>query len=152
MRTIDLRVVPPHDADLQALVRSLDGELGLLYPAEGIFGVDFSDPAVRDMTFCMAYVGATPAGCGALRPLGGGVAELKRFFVERPFRNRGIASLILRFIEEKAAEAGVHTVRLETGPRQPEAIGLYRKFGYKEIPLFGEYVNSEHSCCMEKKL
>lgn len=152
MRTIDIRVVPPDDKDLHTLIEDLDQYMLTLYPAEGIFGVDFTDPKVRDMTFCVAYVNGTAAGCGALKPLGGGVAEIKRFFVDRSFRGRGIASLILDFIEGKAREAGIAVMRLETGPKQPEAIGLYRKYGYREIEPYGEYAGCEHSFCMEKTL
>lgn len=152
MRAIELKVVPPDNADLQLLIEKLDAEMDKLYPAEGIFGVDFTNPRVAEMTFCVAYVNSTPAGCGALKPLGGGTAELKRFFVESSFRGRGIASLILDFVEGKAREAGISVMRLETGPKQPDAIGLYRKFGYREIEAYGEYVGCEHSYCMEKKL
>jgi putative acetyltransferase len=152
MRTLDLKVVPPDNEDLHMLIHKLDEGMLKLYPAEGIFGVDFSDPEVLAMTFCVAYVNGTPAGCGALKPLGAGAAELKRFFVEQSFRGRGIASLILDFIEEKAREAGIVCMKLETGPSQPEAIGLYRKFGYREIEPYGQYVGCPYSYCMEKKL
>ena len=152
MRTIDIRVVPPDDKDLHSLIGKLDEYMLTLYPAEGIFAVDFNDPSVNRMTFCVAYINGTAAGCGAIKPLGGGVAEIKRFFVESSFRGRGIASLILEFLEGKAREAGIMRMRLETGPKQPEAIGLYRKFGYREIEAYGEYAGCEHSYCMEKAL
>jgi putative acetyltransferase len=152
MRSLEIRQVPPDDRDLHMLIENLDEEMLKLYPAEGIFGVDFSDPKVKEMTFCVAYVGGNPAGCGGLRPLDGNTAELKRFFVERNFRGRGVASMILNFIEGKAGEQGFTTIKLETGPKQPEAIGLYRQFGYREIEAYGEYVGCEHSYCMEKNL
>ncbi len=152
MRTIDIRIVEPDNKDLHDLIKKLDEQMLKLYPAEGIFGVDFSDPKVHEMTFCVAYISGTAAGCGAWKPLGGGVAELKRFFVEPSFRGRGIASMILDFVEGSALKAGVATMRLETGPKQPEAIGLYRKSGYREIEPYGEYIGCEYSYCMEKEL
>lgn len=152
MRTIEIKIVPPDDKDLRSLIFRLDEEMLTLYPAEGIFGVDFSDPKVNDMTFCVAIVNGTPAGCGALKPLGGNAAELKRFFVEKPFRGKGIATAVLDFIEGRARELGIGVIRLETGPRQPEAIGLYRKFGYREIQPYGEYAGCEYSYCMEKSV
>lgn len=152
MRTIEIKTVPPTDTDLHTLINCLDRELLTLYPAEGIFGVDFSDPMVREMTFCVAYACGTPAGCGAFKPLGEGVAELKRFYVESPFRNKGIASLILDYIESAAKSAGIRVMRLETGPKQPAAIRLYRKFGYRRIENYGPYAGCEHSLCMEKPL
>jgi hypothetical protein len=41
---------------------------------------------------------------------------------------------------------------LETGKRQPEAIGLYKKNGYKLIPNYGQYAEVENSVCFEKEL
>lgn len=152
MRTIEIKTVTPTDRDLHALIDRLDRELLTLYPAQGIFGVDFNDPKVYEMTFCVAYACGTPAGCGAFKPLGEGVAELKRFYVESSFRNKGIASLILDHIEHAAKKAGIAVMRLETGPRQPAAIALYRKYGYRQIALYGEYTGCEHSYCMEKRL
>jgi putative acetyltransferase len=152
MRTIELKLVLPDDKDLQCLISSLDKELLTLYPAEGIFGVDFLDPKVSEMTFCVAIVNGTPAGCGALKPLDGNVAELKRFFVVKPFRGKGIASAVLDYIEGVAKDRGIVVIRLETGPRQPEAIGLYRKFGYNEIEPYGQYIGCQYSYCMEKDL
>lgn len=152
MRSIDIRIVPPDDCDLHMLIGKLDRELLTLYPAEGIFGVDFSDPKALEMTFCVAYMNGTPAGCGALRPLGEELGELKRFYVEETFRGKGIASVLLETVENIARQAGIAAIRLETGPMQPAAIGLYLKFGYREIKPYGEYVGCEHSYCMEKQI
>ena len=41
---------------------------------------------------------------------------------------------------------------LETGQKQPEAIALYTKSGYRIIPNYGQYVGVESSVCFEKKL
>ena len=41
---------------------------------------------------------------------------------------------------------------LETGKGQPEAIGLYRKFGYQIIANYGPYRGMENSLCMQKHL
>lgn len=41
---------------------------------------------------------------------------------------------------------------LETGIRQPEAIALYKRSGYVQIPNYGQYLNVENSVCFEKVL
>ena len=46
---------------------------------------------------------------------------------------------MLRGLEEAARGRGWTTLRLETGPRQPEAIGLYTGAGYRPIGPFGAY-------------
>jgi GNAT superfamily N-acetyltransferase len=82
----------------------------------------------------------TPVGCGALRPLGPGSAEVKRMYVVPAARGRGLARLLLSGLEEEARRRGWHLLQLETGPRQPEAIGLYTSAGYRPVPAFGSYV------------
>lgn len=82
----------------------------------------------------------TALGCGALRPLGDGVAEVKRMYVVPEARGRGVARAVLAGLEEAARERGWTTLRLETGPRQPEAVALYGSAGYRPIEAFGVYV------------
>jgi hypothetical protein len=41
---------------------------------------------------------------------------------------------------------------LESGERQPEAIGLYAASGYVRIPRFGEYADNLSSVCFAKQL
>jgi len=67
-------------------------------------------------------------------------------------RGRGIAQMALAELEKWAAELGYKKCILETGKRQPEAIRLYEKSGYKIIPNYGEYLNIENSVCFEKEL
>ena len=81
-----------------------------------------------------------------------GYAEIKRMFVRDDARGAGIAAGILQSLEEVAVAHGVDTLQLETGPLQPAAIGFYVRHGFSRIPLFGEYVGSEHSVCFAKRL
>ena len=55
-------------------------------------------------------------------------------------------------LEHHAAGLRIACIRLETGVKQPEAIGLYRAFGYVEIGPFGAYVLDPASVFMEKRL
>jgi ribosomal protein S18 acetylase RimI-like enzyme len=73
-------------------------------------------------------------------------------YVLPEFRGRGLSRKILKRLEELAVEKGLATIRLETGNRQPEAIGLYRSAGYVEIPRYGEYAHNPTSVCFEKCL
>ena len=79
-------------------------------------------------------------GCGALRKLGDGVAELKRMYVVPAARGRRISGTLLGALEQEALRRGWTTLRLETGPRQPEAVGLYSGAGYRPIGPFGAYL------------
>lgn len=152
MADVVVKVVPAHESALHELIAKLDREMLEKYPQEGVFGVDFSDTKVDEMIFAVAFVGDIPAGCGGIRPLDANSVELKRFFVDSAFRQKGIASKLLTFLEKEAKHRGYGSVKLETGPLQPESIALYRKFGYDEIGLFGEYTDSRYSICFEKML
>ena len=91
-------------------------------------------------------------GCGGLRPLAGGGAEVKRMFVSASVRGTGVAVAILRAIEEEARAMGLDRLVLETGTEQPDAMRFYEREGYSRIPLFGPYVGSELSVCYAREL
>ncbi|WP_379153117.1 GNAT family N-acetyltransferase [Paenibacillus sp. sgz5001063] len=151
---VEFVVVDPENRDLQKLIKRLDDELKSRYPHETIYVVDFSDPKVREMTFVVAYAGNQPVGCGGLRPLAAdsSMMELKRFYVDPDTRKQGIANRMLLDLEQKAAAVGCREIRLETGIKQPEAIALYEKHGYRPIDLFGPYIGDPDSLCYGKVL
>ncbi|CAM3926466.1 GNAT family N-acetyltransferase [Paenibacillus alkaliterrae] len=122
-----------------------------LYPADEIFGVDFEDLKINEIVFIVAYLNDTPVGCGAIRPIDQESTELKRFFVEEAYRNKGIAKMILIELEARAREAKYKSIKLETGEEQVEAVSFYKKNGYYPTEKFGEYVDSETSRCYEKR-
>jgi putative acetyltransferase len=96
--------------------------------------------------------GERAVGCGAIRRLAGGDAELKRMFVVPERRGQGVGRLLVAELEHVARLLGATRLVLETGVRQPDAIALYRKCGFGPIPFFGEEVGSELSVCMGKDL
>jgi GNAT superfamily N-acetyltransferase len=110
-------------------------------------------PTASDVAvFLVAYAGGTPAGCGALRQLDEGSAEIKRMYVVPGMRGQGISVAVLQALESWAAERGWFTLKLETGPKQPEAIRFYERSGYTRIPNFGHYAGHEDSLCFAREL
>lgn len=97
----------------------------------------------------------TPLGCGALRPLDDGAVEVKRMYVVPAARGRRVGRAVLAGLEAAARERGWTTLRLETGPRQPEAVALYTGAGYRAIGPFGGYADdpdAEDSLFFERTL
>jgi GNAT superfamily N-acetyltransferase len=139
---------------VQQLIAALNAELEQRYPEDGanFFRLDAEEVADGRGAFLVAYIDGHAVGCGAVRRNEPGVAEIKRMYVAPDARGRGVGRLILDELEAVARQLGVHRLVLETGPRQPEALALYRRAGYVEIPLFGEYVGAEFSVCMAKNL
>ena len=65
---------------------------------------------------------------------------------------RSDGQLVAGGLEAEARRLGATRLVLETGPRQPEALALYSRGGFVEIPNFGEYAGCEFSVCMAKEL
>jgi GNAT superfamily N-acetyltransferase len=59
---------------------------------------------------------------------------------------------MLAHLEQTAHEGGAQAVLLETGLRQPEAIGLYESSGYTPVPSFGYYRCAPLSRCYGRLL
>jgi GNAT superfamily N-acetyltransferase len=91
-------------------------------------------------------------GCGGLRPLAGGGAEIKRMYVAPDARGQGVSTAVLRAIEGEARAMGVERLLLETGTEQPDAMRFYEREGYELIPNFGPYAGSDISVCYARTL
>jgi GNAT superfamily N-acetyltransferase len=122
------------------------------------YGGEDTEPGVHPTAddvavFLIAFDDAgTPMGCGALRRLDDTSAEVKRMYVEKSARGTGVATAVLRALEQAAVDRGWTTVRLETGTGQPDAIRFYEREGYTPIPLYGDYIGSEVSLCYQRVL
>jgi GNAT superfamily N-acetyltransferase len=109
--------------------------------------------------FVLGYLDGTVVASGGWRAHDGdephfqdGDAELKRMYVVPAARGLGFAREILAELERTAVEAGQTRMVLETGTKQPEAIGLYTSAGYAEIEKFGMYRCEPNSRCFGKNL
>ena len=126
------------DPEVQVLAAAQQAELRARYEGGQEPGTPPSAADVATVLLARADDG-TPLGCGALRHLGGTAAEVKRMYVVPGARGSGVGRAVLRALEAAARGSGWTTLRLETGPRQPEAAALYRRSGYREITAFGAY-------------
>jgi N-acetylglutamate synthase-like GNAT family acetyltransferase len=84
--------------------------------------------------FLIARAGDGEAtGCGALRLLGNGTAEVKRMYVTPQARGTGVATRILRVLEGHARPHGISALVLSTGVKQPDAIRFLRTRGLPTV-------------------
>lgn len=136
------------------LIGELNAELTGRYPEDGAnhFRLDADEVAPGRGAFLIAYSDGAPVGCGAVRRIDERVAEIKRMYVRDAMRGQGVGGAMLSALEAEARSIGVTRLVLETGERQPEALALYRRFGFEIIPAFGEYIGSPLSVCMGKDL
>ena len=137
--------------DFIALVKELDAELAERDGGEHSFYAQYNK--IDQLRHAIvAFEDGRLAGCGAMKEFAPGAIEIKRMYTLPELRGRGIASRVLAELEAWAAELSYERCVLETGKRQPEAIGLYTGKGYQSIPNYGQYAGVENSVCFEKKI
>ena len=137
--------------DFVSLVRMLDLELADRDGEDHSFYAQYNKiEAIKHVV--LTYIDQEPLGCGALKQFGPSTMEVKRMYVPPSGMKKGIASKVLSELELWALELSCTKCVLETGKRQPEAIALYHKNGYTQIPNYGQYAGMENSICFEKKL
>ncbi|MGP8215774.1 MAG: GNAT family N-acetyltransferase [Bacteroidia bacterium] len=137
--------------DFQKLVKELDADLKIRDGNEHAFYSQFNKIDAIKYAI-VAYENDTPVGCGAIKQYANDIMEIKRMYVPIDRRGKGIASIVLKELENWARELNYKKCLLETGKKQPEAIGLYVKNGYRQIPNYGQYQDAENSVCFEKEL
>jgi putative acetyltransferase len=137
--------------DFVALVKLLDADLAIRDGEEHAFYAQYNK-IDKIKYVVLAYEKGKALGCGALKEFEPGTMEVKRMYVLPEGRNKGIASQLLTELEKWARELSYTRCILETGLKQPEAIGLYKKNGYRQILNYGQYAGVENSVCFEKVL
>ena len=140
-----------NDQDFINLVKQLDAYLAVKDGRDHAF-YDQYNKLDKIKHVVVAYDNNQPVGCGAIKEYDSNTMEVKRMFTLPECRGKGIATKLLNELEKWTIELGYEKCILETGKRQPEAIALYKKNGYRLIPNYGQYTNMENSVCFEKEM
>jgi putative acetyltransferase len=93
----------------------------------------------------LAQAGDDAIGCVALRPLPGGIGEVKRMYVDPAWRGRGVGRALLETLIARAREMGYQAVRLGTVAEMTAARALYASLGFVPIERYrpDEVVDTE---------
>ena len=150
--SLSIALEPPRQEGVLRLLDMSDAYAQSLYPPESNHLVDVSSLEKPTVSFFVARHDGEIVGCCALAEAGDGTAEIKRMFVDPKARGLKVASKLMSALEAIAVEKRLRAVRLETGIYQPEAIALYRKYGYVQIEPFGSYLPDPLSLFMEKQM
>ncbi len=140
-----------NNQDFIKLVKDLDADLAKRDGEDHPFYAQFNK-IDKIKYVVVAYENGKAVGCGAIKEYRPNTMEIKRMYTSPESRGKGIAAQVLSELERWASELAYEKCILETGKKQPEAIGLYKKNGYKIIPNYGQYANIENSVCFEKDI
>ena len=142
----------PNTPDAVTLIGELDAHLAELYAVESRHGFSVEKLLRDGVAFFVARADGQAAGCGGVLLVGRAYAEIKRMYVRPAFRGRGVGRLMLGHLVAHARQRGLTVIRLETGIHQREAIALYERSGFHQIPPFGPYRDDPVSRCYEMRL
>ena len=128
-------------------------------PPEHVHALDVNQLRGPQMTFWSAWIYdgyiREFAGCGGLKDLGNGHAELKSMKTNQNHLRKGVAQALLTQIITSARDSmGVTRISLETGTQQVfrAARELYQRNGFEQCEPFGDYPDVDISVCMTKQL
>lgn len=110
------------DLEFQGFSRELTDLPGMYGPPKG--------------AMLLVHDGGAFVGCVGLRPLLDGCGEMKRMYLRPAHQGKGLGRMLMEAFLIKARSLGYKTIRLDTIPALGRALGLYRKFGFVEIPPY----------------
>jgi GNAT superfamily N-acetyltransferase len=124
-----------------ALAQAMRDEIGEIYEGLELDGPEMPKAGPAELSppgggFIVGWQAGEPVCCGGFKRLPDGNCEIKRMYVVPAARGQGVARALLHELEDRARRAGYSIARLDTGPKQPHAHGLYESEGYVAIENF----------------
>ena len=86
----------------------------------------------------------TAVGCGGIKLIDAGTAEIKRMWLHSSTRGRGLGALLLDALEEAARELGATKGVLDTNATLETAIAMYRRHGWQDVPAYNDNPYATH--------
>jgi putative acetyltransferase len=129
-------------------------QMHLHSPVGSVFALDLSSLQVPEVTVWTVWREERIAAVGAMKQLGGAMAELKSMRTHPDHLRQGVAAVLLVHMIEVAKQRGIKQLSLETGSGvafEP-ALALYRKHGFVEGEAFGNYTRSAFNQFFHLKL
>ncbi len=123
------------------LAQAMRDEIAVMYDGLDLDGDTMPKAGAAELSpprgaFIVGYHDSVPVCCGGVKRLDDERCEIKKMYVVPGLRGRGIARALLRELEDIARRLGYPIARLDTGPKQSNALGLYEDEGYVAVPDF----------------
>ena len=139
------------DGDFRLLIAHLDHELWNELNEDQLMYDQYNK--VADIkTAVVIYFNGMPAASGCFKKYNENTIEIKRMFVEKEHRRKGLSKIMLQELEGWAGELGFQYAVLETSIHFKAARTLYSNAGYRVIENYDQYRGLEESVCMKKQL
>ncbi|MET8157553.1 GNAT family N-acetyltransferase [Sphaerisporangium sp. NPDC005289] len=141
---------PPIAEFLQAHL----AEMRSITPPESVHALDLDALRKPDVTFWSVMDGGILVGCGAIKRLDAGHAEVKSMRTAPRRKRSGVATLLLEHIIGEARREGFTRLSLETGSQEffLPARRLYEKLGFACCEPFADYGHDPNSVYMTRTL
>jgi GNAT superfamily N-acetyltransferase len=148
---VQIGACDPDGPEAQALLAELSDALTAMTGSSGRASFSSDDARVPRSLFVVARDdGGALLGCGALRPVDGEAAEIKRMYA-RP-GTRAVGAALLAHLEQAARGFGYRELWLETRVVNERAVQFYLKHGYARIPNYGKYAGRADAACFRKPI
>jgi putative acetyltransferase len=153
-KRMDIRIDDLTGPDIRSLLNEHLTSMHELSPPESVHALDLDALRRPEITFWTLWDGKELLGCGALKRLDAGHAEIKSMRTAAKHLRTGVARRLLEHILDEAAKCGYKRVSLETGSFAAfePARRLYAGFGFEFCPPFAEYIDDPNSVFMTKRI
>jgi GNAT superfamily N-acetyltransferase len=124
-----------------ALAQAMREEISVMYDGLELDGDSMPRAGPSELSpphgaFLVGRAAGESVCCGGIKRLDDQICEIKKMYVTPERRGHGAARALLHALEAKARALGYTVARLDTGPKQRNARGLYESEGYAEIEDF----------------
>jgi putative acetyltransferase len=149
--TVTVEKGDPHHPQATALLQASQALMESLFPPEDNYYLEVDALVSPDLSFLVAKRDGTIIGTAALANKGD-YGEVKSMFVSEDARGSGAADALMTGLIDEARALGLATMKLETGNVLYAAHKLYRRHGFTDCGVFGDYVEANSSIFMERVL
>jgi GNAT superfamily N-acetyltransferase len=146
-RRVVIEPADPHSDEVARLLTSYFAEVQATFG----FNPDLDSPTDGDefvpphgRIFVVRDTDGTANGCGAVRLIDPGTAEIKRMWLHPSMRGRGAGWALLTVLEKEAVALGASRGVLDTNAMLTSALALYRAAGWVEVAAYNTNDNATH--------
>lgn len=150
---MEIKIDDPGGPEVHGLLREHLRDMHLHSPPESVHALDIEGLRRPEITFWTVWEGGELLGCGALKEMDAGHAEIKSMRTAARHLRKGVAAKLLAHIIEEARRRGYRRLSLETGSAEAfePARRLYAGFGFTYCGPFADYVEDPYSVFMTRE-